>query len=180
MAVNRKSSKSYGLGSPFIDVFNAPVISNRYPTKKDRAPVGTIWIQQANLGGGEFAYATYALTKIHNNSSNWQIIGGDTIKKTADSPIATLDFNSNRSAATFTDFTTAAGASQVFIITNAWIVEGAQVLVTASNGGTNDAQMTVARVKTSDGSVAITLKNIGAAALNGDVVISCELMLNTI
>ena len=43
------------------------------------------------------------------------------------------------------------------------------MLVTASNLGANDAQMTVTRVVPALGSLTVTVKNNGAAALNGDV-----------
>ena len=180
MAVNRKTSKSYGIGSPFIDVFNAPIISNRNPSEKDKAPIGSIWIQQADIGDGVFAYAVYVITAIKKNKANWSIFNGDTIKKSVASPTVTQNFLSNRGAATFTGFTTAANGVQVLTITNSWIVAGAPILLTVSNGGANDAQMTVARVKTAAGSATITLVNNGAAALNGDIVVSYDLMLNTI
>lgn len=74
--------------------------------------------------------------------------------------------------ATFTGQATAAGASQVFTITNANVTTATTMIVSASNGGVNDAQMTVLRVEPKLGSFEVTLKNNGAAALNGDVIVT--------
>jgi len=84
----------------------------------------------------------------------------------------TCTINTNVFAATYTGFTTAAAASQVFTITNSLISTTSQVLITVSNLGSNDAQMTMTRVKQAAGSVAVTCTNNGAAALNGNVVIT--------
>jgi hypothetical protein len=88
------------------------------------------------------------------------------------SPTAAVTLNVNVGQATFTGFTTAAAASQVFTITNSLIDTDSKVIVTACNEGSNDAQMTVMRVKRLSGSMEVTLKNNGAAALNGNVGIN--------
>ena len=88
------------------------------------------------------------------------------------SPTASSTQNFNVVAATFTGFTTAAAASQVFTLTNSLISATSQVFVTAANEGANDAQMSVMRVKRLAGSMEVTLKNNGAAALNGNVTIT--------
>lgn len=74
--------------------------------------------------------------------------------------------------ATFTGQTTASAASQVFTITNANVSANSAMLVTVSNIGANDAQMTLTRVKQGAGSFEVTARNDGAAALNGDVIIT--------
>lgn len=96
----------------------------------------------------------------------------DVAEDTQASPTATSTLNVNVGAATFTGFTTASAASQVFTITNSLITTSSDVIVTACNEGANDAQMTVMRVKRLAGSMEVTLKNNGAAALNGNVTIS--------
>ncbi len=88
------------------------------------------------------------------------------------SPTATAVINGRQCYASYTGFTTAAAASQVFIITNSIITAGSSIIVTANNLGSNDAQMTVTRVLPGAGTVSITLKNNGAAALNGQVNIT--------
>lgn len=94
------------------------------------------------------------------------------VTDTQASPTATSTINTNVGAATFTGFTTASAASQVFTITNSLITTSSKIFVTACNEGANDAQMTVTRIKRIAGSMEVTLKNNGAAALNGNVVIS--------
>lgn len=88
------------------------------------------------------------------------------------SPTATAVINTNVFKAVFQGFTTAAAASQVFIVTNAVITANSGVFVSAVTLGANDAQMTVTRIKTGAGTVSITLKNNGAAAVNGDIIIT--------
>lgn len=85
---------------------------------------------------------------------------------------ATCTVNKNVFAATYTGFTTAAAASQVFTLTNSVITATSQVILTLCNEGANDAQMTVQRVNRGTGSMTITAKNNGAAALNGNVTIT--------
>jgi len=84
----------------------------------------------------------------------------------------TCTSNTNVFACTYTGFTTAAAASQVFVVTNSKISATSQVLLTVSNLGANDAQMQLTRVKQGAGTMDVTVKNVGAAALNGNVVIT--------
>lgn len=88
------------------------------------------------------------------------------------SPSATSVLNVNVGAATFTGFTTAAAASQAFVITNSVVTTSSDLFVTVANEGANDAQMTITRVKRSAGAFEVTCKNNGAAALNGNVTIT--------
>lgn len=104
-----------------------------------------------------------------NSSGNVTMVAAT---DTEASPTATALINFNVGAATFTGFTTAAAASQVFTITNALVTATSQILVSAANEGTNDAQMTITRVKRGAGTFDVTLKNNGAAALNGNVTIT--------
>ena len=85
---------------------------------------------------------------------------------------ASCTSNTNVFACTYTGFTTAAAASQVFTIVNSLISTTSQVMVTVSNLGANDAQMQMTRVKQLAGSMEVTCTNAGAAALNGNVVIT--------
>ena len=92
--------------------------------------------------------------------------------QSAASPTASVTINARVGNATFTGFTTAAAASQVFTITNSVVATNSSLLVTLGNIGTNDAEMTVQRVQKTAGSFIVTAKNNGGAALNGDVTIS--------
>jgi len=94
------------------------------------------------------------------------------VRDTQASPTAASTINTNVGAAIFTGFTTASAASQVFTITNSIITTASNLFVTACNEGANDAQMSIMRVKRIAGSMEVTLKNNGAAALNGNVTIN--------
>lgn len=91
---------------------------------------------------------------------------------TAASPTNTVTIDQRAIRATFTGFTTAAAASQVFIVNSAIVAANSAAVWGVSNGGANDAQMTVSRVQQGAGSITFTLTNNGAAALNGDVIIT--------
>jgi hypothetical protein len=88
------------------------------------------------------------------------------------SPSATAVINARVGAATFTGFTTASAAPEVFTITNSVVTATSQIFVSAANEGANDAQMTVTRVLRGAGTFDVTLTNNGAAALNGNVTIT--------
>lgn len=88
------------------------------------------------------------------------------------SPTAAVTNNARVGQATFTGFTTAAAASQIFTITNAVVIATSPLFVTATNVGSNVANMTVSRVNPGAGSFAVTLTNTGAAALNGNITIT--------
>lgn len=91
---------------------------------------------------------------------------------TSTAAAATGTVNANVGVVTCTGLTTASAASQVFTITNSLCTVNSAILVSASNLGANDAQMTVTRVVPGAGSFTVTLTNNGAAALNGDVIIT--------
>lgn len=83
-----------------------------------------------------------------------------------------LTLNAKIGVGTFTGQTTAAGAQETFTITNSEVSAGSGMLVTVTNVGTNDARMTLERVKSAAGSFEVMTQNNGGAALNGDVIIS--------
>lgn len=144
---------------------------------------GTVEIADA-LTTGTLTIGNHASTNtvnIKSGSGGTNVVSGglfavDFLQATVASPTATAVINGRQCYANFTGFTTASGSSQVFIITNSIITAGSSILVTAINLGSNDAQMTVQRVLPGAGTVSITLKNNGAAALNGDVNITMWVM----
>lgn len=91
------------------------------------------------------------------------------ISATVASPTATAVVNVPVGQAVFTGFTTAAAASQTFTITNSSASAASVILVSVSTLGSNDAQLTVTRVKPGSGTFDVTVVNNGAAAVNGDV-----------
>jgi hypothetical protein len=80
--------------------------------------------------------------------------------------VAIVVIDANVGKATFVGFTTAAAATEVFTITNAYMTATSGILVTAWNNGVADAQMTVTRVNPALGSFQVTVTNNGAAALD--------------
>lgn len=94
------------------------------------------------------------------------------VSDTQASPSDTSVLNVNVGAATFSGFTTAAAASQTFIITNSVVTTASVVFVSVCNEGANDAQLEITRVKRFSGSLTVTVKNVGAASLNGNVTVS--------
>lgn len=87
-----------------------------------------------------------------------------------------LTLSSRIGVATFTGQTTASGAQETFTITNTLVTAASALQVTVTNVGTNDARMTLEQVKPAAGSFEVMTQNNGAAALNGDVIISWILL----
>lgn len=83
-----------------------------------------------------------------------------------------LTLNTKVGAATFTGQTTASGAQEAFTITNSEVGATSAMIVTVTNVGANDARMSLEQVKQAGGSFVVNTQNNGAAALNGNVVIS--------
>jgi hypothetical protein len=91
---------------------------------------------------------------------------------TVANPTTTAVINANVGVATFTGFTTAAAASETLTITNSKVSSTSAILVTVSNLGANDAQMTLQRIKQGAGTFDVEITNNGAAALNGNIVVT--------
>ncbi len=88
------------------------------------------------------------------------------------SATVTVINNSRVGSVTFTGYTQAASATLVLTLTNSFITATSPILATTMNAGSNDAQMQITRIKQGSGTADITIKNQGAAALNGDMVLS--------
>lgn len=115
-------------------------------------------------GGGSIDLSSTGLVSVAANTAS------------VASPTATSTQNFNVGSATFTGFTTASAAAQVFTITNSLVTTASVLLVTVCNEGANDAQMTVTRVKRIAGSFEVTCTNNGTAALNGNVSVNWWLL----
>ena len=101
------------------------------------------------------------------------IVTMTTTTPTAASPTASVTSNANVISATFTGFTTASAASQAFTITSSKITTSTPVIVTVSNlnASTNGALMGITGITQASGSIVVSTKNNGAAALGtGDTV----------
>jgi hypothetical protein len=62
---------AYGLSEPLLNVAQAPIIAQRDPTNKDRAQLGTEWINQISED-------VFILVKVEDNISTWISIGAGT------------------------------------------------------------------------------------------------------
>ena len=77
---------------------------------------------------------------------------------------------------TLTGQVLASAGVQVLTITNALCTTSTPILLTVDNLGSNDAQLTVQRIQLQAGSFLVTVKNNGAAALNGDIHVTFWLL----
>lgn len=137
------------------------------------AITGTTTINTAGAAATSIGNASAVLTE--TASSIVLAPAGGTISitpATVSGATATQILNARLGQATFTGFTTAAAATQVFTITNSLVSATNALKVSASNQGSNDAQMTITRVNQGAGTFDVSLKNNGAAALNGNVLIT--------
>lgn len=132
------------------------------------ASADAIYLYASNAAGG-VSLTSGTSGFVMSTAGMWTAVDGTA---TSASPTASLAINTNLGTATFTGFTTAAGSSQTFTINNAQVGTTSALFVTVTNIGSNDAQMTLQRVKQLSGSFEVYTKNNGAAALNGNVVIS--------
>lgn len=106
-------------------------------------------------------------------SGNISTAGTITVLPTiASSASTTQVVDSYMGKVTTTGLTTAAAASQVLTVTNSVVNATSAILVSVSTLGSNDAQMTVQRVVPATGSFDVTLKNNGAQAVNGNVIMT--------
>lgn len=85
---------------------------------------------------------------------------------------AAVTVDANVGVGVFTGLVTASAASQIFTVTNAVCTAASRIICTMANLGANDAQMCVTRVIPGAGSFTVTCQNLGAAALNGDCILS--------
>lgn len=84
-----------------------------------------------------------------------------------------LTLNARVGVATFTGQTTASAGTITLTITNSALGAGDGIFCTVSNKGSNDAQMTLTRVNTETaGTLIVQADNNGAAALNGDIIVT--------
>lgn len=88
------------------------------------------------------------------------------------SPVSTAVINKRVGQATYTGFTTASTANQIFTITNSFVTATSAILLTVSNGGANDARMEMQQLLPSANTIEVVTINNGTQALNGNVTIA--------
>lgn len=114
---------------------------------------------QLTTGGGAIALSSSGIVTMTPGTSS------------AASPGTNVTINARVGVATFTGFTTASGAEQLFTVTNSYATTTSGVIATAYQNGANDAQLSVA-VKSVAGTLTFDVFNDGAAAVNGDIIIT--------
>ena len=134
----------------------------------NEAVATAVTVSATNAAGGVSISAggTISLDTV-TADGNIQIVAGT--NSAAGNAIAQATYTG---VVTLTGLTTASAAVELITVTNALVSATSGVLVTAANLGGNDAQMTVTRVVPGVGSFVVTLTNNGAAALNGNVILS--------
>lgn len=143
--------------------------TGKFVVTADSATVDAISLTATDAGAGGVLIdgSTYLELATTNDDGNVAI---QALANNIAGVAATL--NAYVGVSTHTGLTTAAGATEVLTITCNKVVATSGVLVTVANTGGNDAQMTVTRVIPAAGSFTVTLTNNGAAALNGDVIVT--------
>lgn len=112
-------------------------------------------------GGGEISIAS---------SGNVSMVPGTA---TAASPTTNVTINQRVGVATFTGYTTGAGASETFTVTNSAVGVGDGVFMTVSNTGSNNAHVTLDGVSTQTaGTLDLQVTNNGSAAVNGSIIVT--------
>jgi len=91
---------------------------------------------------------------------------------TATNAGTSVTINANVGVATYTGQTTAAAASITLTVTNSVCTTGSAILASVSTLGSNDAQLTVNRIKPAAGSFTVQCTNDGAAAVNGNIILT--------
>lgn len=157
MAIYKKDRRAYSIGSPFANVFNPPIISNRVPTTKDKAPIGTLWVYQTSTGTDDI----FTLASIRSNSSNWICGGGGsgTFDSLAVANNATIGGTLTLSA--LTAGTVISSAAGVFSV----LADGAdgEVLIGTTGGASAWSTLTAgAGINITEAAGAITITNPGA------------------
>jgi len=84
----------------------------------------------------------------------------------------TVTINANVGVGTFTGQVTGAGAQVTLTVTNSVCTVGSAILCSVSNIGANDCRLSVERITPGAGSFTVQCQNNGAAALNGDILLT--------
>lgn len=69
MSTISRINVAYGFTQSLLNEVQQPIVSLRAPTVKDKAQLGTTWVNKV-------ANTAYILTSVVNNSSSWEEIGG--------------------------------------------------------------------------------------------------------
>lgn len=128
MAVqNLRRNVSYALSDPLLNVFPAPIVSNRAPTANDKSQIGQTWVDSSTD-------AAYTLTSIVGNVANWAVSssgGGGVNQVNADVGFAVPAANQMTMAGSTNIATSGSGDTITFDLANTLSVSGS---ITAGTG----------------------------------------------
>jgi len=169
--LTKRSRKSYGIGKPLLSMNPQPIISKRDPGPKDRSEVGALWIK--NSGKHR---AVYINEGVEENKTVWGVLSYDYIKASIASPTVTATMNVYKGSLTLTGFTTASAAEFDLTIVNELVKDGDPIQLTVASNCVADAYMVPSKIDVNDNGIIVTIYNDGSAALNGDIVVTFELI----
>jgi hypothetical protein len=169
MAVNKRLERAYGFGQGIYPLSPKPIVAQRAPNSTDMAQIGTEWVD-------EVGNAIYFLLSVVANVATWLPVGSVAGTATAASPTATVTINAKSGVATFTGFTTASGAAQAFVINDSYVTANSVISATIQTFGTNLAAMVIRSIVPAAGSFTVNTVNAGAAAVNGNIVITFQVL----
>lgn len=152
MAVqNLRRNVSYALSDPLLNVFPAPIVSNRAPTANDKSQIGQTWVDSSTD-------AAYTLTSIVGNVANWAVSssgGGGVNQVNADVGFAVPAANQMAMAGSTNIATSGAGDTITFDLANTISVSGS---ITAGTG----LIATTGGVTASAGNISATTGSVSA------------------
>jgi hypothetical protein len=156
MATNAPyNNVAYGLSQPLLNVFPVPIVSTRTPTTRDRADIGTIWVNKSTN-------TYYVLTSVVANVSTWTTAGtGAGIFTSLEATSGNITADAGNIVATLGGITALAGN---ITATSGNLVIGGTAAITGNlTVSSGDIVATV-------GNVVVTLGNLTVSA--GDLTVS--------
>lgn len=174
MAVqNLRYNTAYGFSDPLLNVFPAPIISQRSPTGNDKAQLGQTWVNT-------LTDQVYTLASIVNNVANWAVSavgGGGLTTANADAGSATTLADAMTFAGGSNINTSAAAHTVTFNLDNTISVSGsitAGTGITSTTGnivataGSLIAGLNVSASTTVSAVVGMRISSFGAGVLQTD------------
>lgn len=173
MAVNRSGvNVGYGLSNALQELSPQPIVANRNPGVKDKAELGTIWVNPSTT-------SYYVATATVSNQTTWVPSAGFLVAATTAGVTPTL--NAKAGVITFTGRTTAATATQNLVISNSAITTTSAILASIYNlnASANGAAIAIRSTIVANGSLTVQYINNGGGALGvGDNVVLTFQVLN--
>lgn len=154
MAVqNLRRNVAYGFSDPLLNVFPAPIVSQRSPTGSDFAQIGQVWVNS-------LTNQVYTLSSIIADVANWAVSstgGGGLTTANADVGSATTLADAMTFAGGSNINTSAASHTVTFNLNNSIAVSGSITAGTSMTAGTS--------ITATAGNINATVGNITAGAV---------------